>query len=332
MGVTLRPSPFLPSRGHRRDGKGAAVGAAALLAVGLAGCSLEEITLVESEDVVVAEVYVQVAAGGSGENRATAWLHRTLDGGARSSRPVPGADVLVTGPGGFSVELAPAPDEICVSTVPVRGTGSCYATSADFAARFRPGDVLRLEIALPGGGLLRGTSTVPGDFRLLTPAQPGRCVVEALTPLEVRWTRSTGAWAYVNETLVAGLRAALASQGITVEQDPLYLFGLSVAAADTTIVFPGEFGVFNRFELDQGVALALQRGLPEATSARVVITAVDRNYVNWVRGGNFNPSGQVKVPSLHGDGTGVFGSSVSRRFEVASAVGPAPGVGPRCDG
>lgn len=306
--------------------------ALALLAVGLSGCSLEEITLVESEDVVVAEVYVQVAAGGSGENRATAWLHRTLDGGAPSSRPVPGADVLITGPGGFSVELAPAPDKICVSALPVQGTGSCYATTAGFAARIRAGDLLQLEIALPGGGLLRGTSTVPGDFRLLTPGQPGRCAVEPLTPLEVRWTRSVGAWVYVNETLVAGLRAALTPQGITVERDPLYLLGLSVSAADTTIVFPGEFGVFNRFELDQGLALALQRGLPDATSAEVVITAADRNYVNWVRGGNFNPSGQVKIPSLHGDGTGVFGTSVSRRFEVVSAAEPAPGVGPRCDG
>lgn len=288
------------------------------------GCSLEEVTLVESEDVVVAEVFVQVGAGPAGESRATAWLHRTLDRGSPSSRPVPGAEVLVTAGGGFSVELAPAPDDACVTTLPVRGTGSCYATTAEFAGRIRPGDRLLAEITLPGGGVLRGTSTVPGDFTLLTPAGPGPCAVEPLAPLEVRWSRAQGAWAYVNETLVEGLREALAPQGIPVERDPLYLLGLSVSAADTTIVFPGEFGVFNRFELDQALALALQRGLPAGARARVVITAADRNYVNWIRGGNFNPSGQVKVPSLQGDGTGVFGTSVSRGFQVVAASGGRP--------
>ncbi|NIR36178.1 MAG: hypothetical protein GWN02_08535, partial [Gemmatimonadetes bacterium] len=97
------------------------------------------------------------------------------------------------------------------------------------------------------------------------------------------------------------------------EDDPLYLLGLSVSVADTTITFPSEFGVFNRLDLDQDVAVRLQRGLPAGVSAEVTITAVDRNYVNWARGGSFNPSGQVRVPSLRGDGTGVFGSTVGRR-------------------
>ena len=47
-----------------------------------------------------------------------------------------------------------------------------------------------------------------------------------------------------------------------------------------------------------------------------MISATDRNYVNWVRGGNFNPSGQVRVPTIRGDGTGVFASTVTRTFEV----------------
>ena len=51
-------------------------------------------------------------------------------------------------------------------------------------------------------------------------------------------------------------------------------------------------------------------------TAEVSITAVDGNYVNWARGGNFNPSGQVRVPSLSGDGTGVFGTTVGRSFDV----------------
>ncbi|GMV06406.1 MAG: hypothetical protein AMXMBFR53_26820 [Gemmatimonadota bacterium] len=308
------------------------VGVAAT-AVAAQACTLAEVTLVEAADAVVAEVYVQVSPGDPGAARAIAWLHRTMDGKeAVLGRPVPGADVLITSARGFSLELAETSIETCVSGMGMEGTGTCYATSAELAARLLPGDELTLEVALPGGGLLRGTSVVPGDFRLLGNAATGVCSVEALSPLEVRWTRSAGAWAYVNETAIHGLRAALEPQGIVVEKDPLYLLGLSISAADTTIVFPGEFGVFDRFDLDQGVALALQKGLPPNTWATVAITAADRNYVNWGRGGNFNPSGLVKVPSLRGDGTGVFATTVTRSFRLgAAATGVIPQALP-CEG
>lgn len=302
---------------------------AALVAatLGSATCSLEEITLVEAEDVVVAEVHVQLSPGDAGAGRATAWLHRTLEGGSPASRPVPGADVLITSTRGFSLELAETAAENCVHDTPVQGTGTCYATSAALAARFEPGEELAVEITLRDGGVLRGQSVVPGDFRLRTPAAPA-CDLAPRTPLEIRWTRSEGAWAYVSETLIYGLRSAFAPQGIEVGRDPFFLLGLSVSATDTTIVFPGEFGVFERFDLDQALSVALQQGLPEGTMSDVMVTATDRNYVNWVRGGNFNPSGVVKIPSLRGDGTGVFATTVSRRFQVA--VGLEGGL-PPCD-
>jgi hypothetical protein len=302
------------------------------LTVASAGCSLEEVTLVEAEDVVVAEVYVQVAVGEGGASRASAWLHHTHSAGSPVGGPVSGAQVLITAARGYSVELAETAEEACVYETATEDAGTCYATSAELAGELRPGDALEVEIVLPGGRLLRGASTVPGDFGLVTPSGSGRCQAKPLTPLEVRWTRSPGAWAYVNETLISGLRAALAPEGIAVEDDPLYLLGLAVSASDTTIVFPGEFGVFDRFDLDQALAVALQRGLPAGTDARVTITAADRNYVNWVRGGNFNPSGLVKVPSLRGDGTGVFATSVTRSFQV---VVPAAGAAlslPACAG
>lgn len=320
------------ARGPGMRRRSTTVVALAVVAVVCGGCALEEITLVEAEDVVVAEVYVQVSATRDGESRVTAWLHRTLDAGASSSRPVPGAEVLVTDERGFVLELAEAEEKQCVWSTPVDGTGTCYATTVAFAGRIRPGDALGVEITLPGGGVLRGSSTVPGDFRLVTPAVEGRCEVKALSPLEVRWTGSAGARAYVNETLISGLRAALASRGIEVEDDPLYLLGLSVSSADTTIVLPGEFGVFERFSLDQGLALALQEGLPENTEARVTITAADQNYSNWLRGGNFNPSGPVRIPSLQGDGTGVFATSVSRSFTAVVASAGAPPAAPSCSG
>ena len=52
------------------------------------------------------------------------------------------------------------------------------------------------------------------------------------------------------------LTEALAPQGIAVEEDPLYLLGISVSEEDTTVVFPTEFGVFDRFDLDRDLALA----------------------------------------------------------------------------
>jgi hypothetical protein len=44
--------------------------------------------------------------------------------------------------------------------------------------------------------------------------------------------------------------------------------------------------------------------------AEMVVAAIDRNYLNGVRGGSFNPSGTVRVSSVSGDGVGVFGSIV----------------------
>jgi len=73
--------------------------------------------------------------------------------------------------------------------------------------------------------------------------------------------------------------------------------------------------------------VALSRGLPEGVSAEVVIAAADRNYVNWVRGDSFNPSGAVRVASVRGDGTGVFGSFSSARFRLRVTRG---GTLPAC--
>jgi hypothetical protein len=296
----------------------------ALVAAG--ACGLQDLTLVEAEDMVVADVYVELSGGTRGESRATAWLHHTLENGFPSSMPVPGARVVVKGVGGLVVPLSETADSVCVSSTPVTRSGSCYAADTALVARIKPGDALQVEISLPGGGSLRGASTVPGDFRLLTPPAGPICGLEAYTPLETRWTRSGGAWAYVSETQISGLRKALAPRSISVPGEPFYMRGLSMSAADTTVVFPGGLGYVERFEVDRDLWDALQEGLPWSTDSRVTITAADRNYVNWNRMENFNPSGLVRVPSLRGDGTGVFATSVTRSFR---AIVPAQGAQPR---
>lgn len=292
--------------------------------VSLAGaqaCSLEEVTVVDVEDVVVAEVLLQLSRSPGAESRLWALLHRTVGGIGPGFHEVPGATVVISREGDFSVELAEATLDECVVSMPEGGTGTCYVAAASAAARFDPGDRLEARIELPDGGVVFGSSRVPGDFSLLNVPDGGPCLQPVETPLEVRWSSSEGAWAYVNETSVMGLADVFAPVGVEVA-DTLYLLGLSVSATDTTVVFPGEFGVFNRFELDRAVSLQLQEGLPSGTRADVSITATDRNYVNWVRGGNFNPSGQVRVPSLRGDGTGLFGTVVVRSFSVAVDPGP----------
>jgi hypothetical protein len=141
--------------------------------------------------------------------------------------------------------------------------------------------------------------------------------LSANSRLEVAWTASPDAWVYAAETNLRGLAPLLAQQGIELERDPLRLFGLSVSSADTTIVFPSEFGLFDRFDDDLTEALAaIQNGLPSGVVADVVVGAADRNYVNWERGGNFNPSGVVRIGNIRGAGAGVFGSMVGKSFQV----------------
>ncbi len=282
-----------------------------LVALSAVGCELEEITVVDVENVVIAEVYVDLAADPT-ESIARAFLHRTV-GLTEEVDNLLTTEVTITRTDGYSFRLIPEYYADCLESSPQAEPGACFVAEAPVAA-LRPGDILELRIDLVGGGVITGAARLPGDFDLVDMPESCRLPPDALLP--VSWSRSERAWAYVNETSVRNLPDALRSEGIILEEDPLYLLGLSISDDDTSIVFPSEFGVFNRFDLDRDVAVRLQRGLPDDSWAEVTITAVDRNYVNWARGGNFNPSGQVRVPSLSGDGTGVFGATVGRRFNV----------------
>jgi len=279
----------------------------------LAGCELEEITLAEVENVVIAEIYLDIGADRS-DNVARAFLHRTVGvPDAESLPPLYDALVTMTRSDGFSFPLLPEDTDDCLESSPIEEPGACFI--ADAATAFiEPGDVVEVLVELPGGGEIRGATRVPGGFELV--GIPDICSLVPNALMTVEWSTSAEAWAYLSETSIRGLPNALRPEGIVVRDDPLYLLGLSISDSDTTVVFPSEFGVFNRFDLDADLAVRLQRELPAGSNAEISITAVDRNYVNWARGGNFNPSGQVRVPSLSGDGTGVFASTVGRGFDV----------------
>ncbi|MEX2466009.1 MAG: hypothetical protein WD995_03820 [Gemmatimonadota bacterium] len=294
-----------------------------------AGCELQETTFVEVEDVIVAEAYALVGVPSPDlgiENRLWVFLGRTVGGSADLS--VRGARVVVRRPDGVRFDLERVAIENCVSDRERERPGTCYDAGVS-AIALRPGDELDLDIELPDGRELQGSTRIPGDFRVEGDLQ--ECSLAPDTPFEVRWTAADGARAYVNETRIDGLDRTLAAEGITAP-DELYLLGLSISASDTTIVFPGQFGVFDRFDLDQELTVRLQRGLPDGTEAIVGISATDGNYVNWARGGNFNPSGQVRIPSVRGDGTGVFASTVMRRFGVFVGSAAPEDVLPSCPG
>lgn len=290
-----------------------------LLGAGAAACELEEITLVDAEDVVVAEVYVNVAADPQ-DNEIRAFLHRTV-GTRESVADLFDARITVRRSDGLSFLVPGAAVEDCVETAPLLEPGACFLIDDSTTTVLSPGDVFEIEIVLADGGLISGATQVPGRFDL---AYPETCRLPPDVLMDVRWSRSDRAWAYLNETSIRDLPAALEPEGIQVEDDPLYLLGLSVSDSDTSIVFPSQFGVFNRLDLDQDVAVRLQRGLPAGSRAQLSITAVDGNYVNWARGGNFNPSGQVRISSLRGAGIGVFGATYGHSFQVLSRTTPLP--------
>jgi hypothetical protein len=298
--------------------------ACAVAAAVVAGCELSEITFAGARDMVVAEVILQ-----AGSRSQTAYLHRTATG--RNTARVHGARVYVHDvERDVEFELLAEADSLCLTPAPpaaLPSTGSCHHARVPVEA-VRPGAAYSLRIDLPDGSVLTGRTTVPGAFDVVQP-QAAACRLDPGTELLLRWTSSAGAWAYPAQVRFTGLLSALRSGGHSVPPaltEPLNLLGLGIGAADTTILFPGGFGLFDRGDdALHPVLVAIRSGLPPEVDAHITIVAADRNYVNWVRGGNFNPSGLVRVPSISGPGTGVFASLVTRRLHIHTGGG-----GPSC--
>jgi hypothetical protein len=296
---------------------------AALLALAMLGtaCELREITLAMPTDVLVAEVILR-----EGSAIQTAYLHRTRT--PESASRVLDAAIAVTDVAtGAEIRFEAGPDSLCVELsggVPGPGIGTCYIARGE-RAMVRAGARYLLEIRLGDGRRLTGATTVPQAFEITQPATP--CRLAPQESLELVWTQSAGAWVYIVETRMDRLIEALKAAGVNIppRQGSVDLLGLSIGAADTTMTFPGEVGLFSRVDESlHPILVAIRDGLPPGVTAEIAIAAADRNYVNWVRGGSFNPSGSVRVPSLSGSGTGVFGSLVIRRTTLHTGQVEAP--------
>lgn len=308
-------------------------GFCAVVALAPLGCELTDVQIAEAEDVLLVEGYIAWTPP-SPRAAANVFVHGTLtrEGELRSASPDVTIEMIAEdGERRTLLEVSPG---VCVlSFSEETNPGRCYAGA--LPASVVPGSRVRMELVTSDGREVTGGTTLPGDFTIVSPtAHRQTCRVPERRLLEVAWTASKGAWAYPSETSLRGVRGVLTLKDSKFQllDDPLILFGLAISDSDTTVSFPNEYGLFDRFSDDvtTRALIELQEGLLPGISATIAVAAADRNYVNWLRGGNFNPSGLVRVPSLRGDGTGVLASTVRRSVDVeVGAPGP---VRPACEG
>jgi hypothetical protein len=182
------------------------------------------------------------------------------------------------------------------------------------------------------GRVIEGRTHVPADFTVRSvpaPAEPlaaPECSLAPDSAFTLLWTHAEGAAGYLSAIRITGLRDALGDVSFFVPE-PLELRGVSVSAADTTNLLPTEFGVVERLDFSEELLTAISGGFPAGTRMLATVSAADRNWVTSARRGSFNPSGQVRISTVVGDGVGVFGSLVQRRAIIVVQRGTAI---PRC--
>ena len=236
--------------------------------------------------------------------------------------------MTLLGLGGCEV-ASPDPTSTCVTMFPGGGgrlrppAGSCHVGRASWS-HFAPGELLSLAVTLPDGGILTGESRLPGSFTPLgLSLKDGGCRVQPDTGHDFSWPRVDGAQAYIAEAQLTGLGE------LWQNDEPLYLVLTLRDPELTNMVFPRDFlyELIDRkkWELHR----VLHQGLPEGTSANVTIGAVDRNWANWTRA-RFYGEGEVRVPSVFGDGTGMFGTAVRWQVSVESRAPSGDGDLPLC--
>ena len=287
-----------------------AVPVAALLASG--GCELANLeVVVPVPDLVVVEATVVLTVDpthtASADTHILAIATRYPDGG--HPHPVHGASVRVVGASGQSMQLSEEMDPVpnCVNR---DFFGACYRGSSPLSP-FDPGEMLFLEVVLPDGGVLHGASRMPGAFSAVDLAlKDGRCRLAPQTNYRFKWNPVEGVAAYLAELGVGGVGEFEVDDRVSWET-------VFVGDDMSEVAFPR--GLLAALEpTDPDLARELRTGLPEGAVADIAIGAVDLNWTNWIREGRINLSGDVRVPSVFGDGTGWFGTAVRWRLSVES--------------
>ena len=294
-------------------------------------CELAEVEIQPVPELVVAAVSVVLTIDPLDPNRIDTRAFALVAVSERETpREIPGASVTVVGESGRSLRLREVSDPLVTCVTQLEGhirppAGSCHVAAAP-GAHFAPGERLSLAVELPDGGILRGESRMPGVF---TPTglslHAGRCRLDPDTGYQFNWAHSAGSWAYIAEARLAGLG------DLWPYQESLLLEATLRRDDEPQLAFPRDllFDIFDRWEL----ARVLHEGLPAGASAEVAVGAIDSNWANWVRLGRIDLQGEVRIPSVFGDGTGMFGTAVRWKLEVESrAADPQAGADdlPRC--
>ena len=310
----------------------------AAVAIGVAGCDLTVVEILPSGDLVTAGVTVVVTVDPADPSRIeTRMLARLTRGRDVFDNLVPGASVWITGESGRSIELVEEADprSACATPLPKaiaerRGDdarlpiGSCYTVTTS-SAYFAPGEQLSLTITMADGETLQGVTRIPGAFAPSgLSVNGGRCRMEPGTNYRFAWPPAEAAWAYIGEAEITGL-----SPELWPRDDALHLPVTSIGD-QTGMMFPRDF-LFEVIDIREGsLYRTLHAGLPEGAAADIAIGAVDRNWTNWVRPGRLLPQGEVRVPSVFGDGTGMFGAAVRWKVSVESRHAEGEGDLPLC--
>ena len=282
-----------------------------LLGVALLACELTESAVVNPEPVLVAEI--QLILDGDRPRWALAYLHAT-QGGEEELR-LGGAEVEVQGPDGEAVRLISTSDIRCLDGDGVfhQVEGACFMAWEDELPELGPLDRVEATVRLPGGEELHGVARVPGRFHLQVPAAGSTLVVPPESTLQMQWTPSEDAWGYLVDARLTLPEALGHGQDLPRE---VTLLGMAGGAADTTFSFPDAAASIAPDGDTETLLGVVSGGLPHGSQADVAVGALDANLAGWLQGRDFHPSGQVRVPSLEGDGTGVFGVVRQQSAEV----------------
>lgn len=314
-------------------------GLAAKLALALtawvpSACDLTEVAIAEADDVVVVQGSMVLTLHSDDPSRvamaAPLLLHRLF--GDRVA-PVSRAVVRVAGSSGRTIDFVEekrldsclARDSLGSLYMKRSAGATCYRPPRS-AAPFAAGEALELTVRTSDDRTLTAFSRVPGAFDFQGgELADGQCRLPPDARFKLDWTPADSAWGYLLETEMAGVGTGGA--------DSLHLSRLLNGRQQTEAVFPSEFVAINEYldgEESRKLLVALQDGLPAGATAGVSVSAVDRNWSNWARGGPYHPSGQVRVPSVFGDGTGFFATAVHRAVRVTTTPGDAglPQCGP----
>ena len=271
----------------------------------LGGCELDWMDL-DDDELLTATVTVVLTADPADSSWVGTDVLAVLTRHSPTDTQVPGASVRITGESGRSLQLVEVPNGGgCQSdTTGSLSDGTCYKASTP-SAHFAPGEKLSLEIIAPNGKTLSGTSTLPDTF---LPEQlsvrDGHCRLNPDTSYEIRWTRVEGGWTYIAEARFTGLPLSLWAS-----RYPLHLRTSWMASRSRAdMVFPRALVEGGVTRNARKAARRLETGLPWGVTADLAVAAVDRNWANWIRPGRYTSNGEARIPSVFGDGTGMFGT------------------------